>query len=141
MVGDAPRWPRLLATLLGCLGVAAGAFGAHGLRNLVAPEQMSAWETAADYQLLHAIALLAVSAWQQTIQSPRLQFWLLLASGLMVTGVLLFSGSLYLLVLTSISAFGPITPVGGIALLASWLILFGCAIVKGANVATLPPGS
>ncbi len=140
MVGEAPRWPRSLAALLGFLGVAAGAFGAHGLRNLVTPEQMSTWETAADYQLLHAIALLAVSAWQQSIQSSRLQFWLLLASGLMVTGVLLFSGSLYLLVLTSISAFGPITPVGGIALLASWLILLGCAMAKGSNVAT-PPSS
>ena len=110
MVGEAPRWPRSMAALLGFLGVAAGAFGAHGLRNLVTPEQMSTWETAADYQLLHAIALLAVSAWQQSIHSSRLQFWLLLASGLMVTGVLLFSGSLYLLVLTSISAFGPVTP-------------------------------
>ena len=140
MVGEAPRWPRSLAALLGFLGVAAGAFGAHGLRNMVTPEQMSTWETAADYQLLHAIALLAVSAWQQSIHSSRLQFWLLLASGLMVTGVLLFSGSLYLLVLTSISAFGPITPVGGIALLASWLILLGCAMAKGSNVAT-PPSS
>ena len=140
MVGEAPRWPRSMAAVLGFLGVAAGAFGAHGLRNLVAPEQMSTWETAADYQLLHAIALLAVSAWQQSIHSSRLQFWLLLASGLMVTGVLLFSGSLYLLVLTSISAFGPVTPVGGVALLASWLILFGCAMAKGSNVAT-PPSS
>ena len=141
MVGEAPRWPRSMAALLGFLGVAAGAFGAHGLRNLVTPEQMSTWETAADYQLLHAIALLAVSAWHQSIHSPRIQFWLLLASGLMVTGVVLFSGSLYLLVLTSISAFGPVTPAGGVALLASWLILFGCAIAKSTNAATLPPSS
>ena len=74
MVGEAPRWPRSMAALLGFLGVAAGAFGAHGLRNLVTAEQMSTWETAADYQLLHAIALLAVSAWQQSIHSSRLDW-------------------------------------------------------------------
>lgn len=138
MVGVAPRWPRSWAALLGFLGVAAGAFGAHGLRNLVTPEQLNTWETAADYQLLHAIALLGLSTWQQSALSSRLQSWLLLACGLMVVGVLLFSGSLYLLVLTNISAFGPITPLGGVALLMAWSILLGCGLVKGNN-ATTPP--
>ena len=120
MEGVAPRWPRAGAALLGFLGVAAGAFGAHGLRDLVTLEQLNTWNTAADYQLLHAIALLGLATWQQSALSSRLQSWLLLACGLMIAGVLLFSGSLYLLVLTNMSAFGPITPLGGLALLMAW---------------------
>ena len=139
MEGVAPRWPRAGAALLGFLGVAAGAFGAHGLRDLVTLEQLNTWNTAADYQLLHAIALLGLATWQQSALSSRLQSWLLLACGLMIAGVLLFSGSLYLLVLTNISAFGPITPLGGLALLMAWSILFGCALVKDRSVTTLPP--
>ena len=139
MEGVAPRWPRAGAALLGFLGVAAGAFGAHGLRDLVTLEQLNTWNTAADYQLLHAIALLGLATWQQSALSSRLQSWLLLACGLMIAGVQLFSGSLYLLVLTNMSAFGPITPLGGLALLMAWSILFGCALVKDRSVTTLPP--
>jgi len=139
MEGVAPRWPRAGAALLGFSGVAAGAFGAHGLRELVTLEQLNTWNTAADYQLLHAIALLGLATWQQSALSSRLQSWLLLACGLMIAGVLLFSGSLYLLVLTNMSAFGPITPLGGLALLMAWSILFGCALVKDRSVTTLPP--
>lgn len=139
MEGVAPRWPRAGAALLGFSGVAAGAFGAHGLRDLVTLEQLNTWNTAADYQLLHAIALLGLATWQQSALSSRLQSWLLLACGLMIAGVLLFSGSLYLLVLTNMSAFGPITPLGGLALLMAWSILFGCALVKDRSVTTLPP--
>ena len=139
MEGVAPRWPRAGAALLGFLGVAAGAFGAHGLRDLVTLEQLNTWNTAADYQLLHAIALLGLATWQQSALSSRLQSWLLLACGLMIAGVLLFSGSLYLLVLTNMSAFGPITPLGGLALLMALSILFGCALVKDRSVTTLPP--
>jgi uncharacterized membrane protein YgdD (TMEM256/DUF423 family) len=139
MEGVAPRWPRAGAALLGFSGVAAGAFGAHGLRDLVTLEQLNTWNTAADYQLLHAIALLGLATWQQSARSSRLQSWLLLACGLMIAGVLLFSGSLYLLVLTNMSAFGPITPLGGLALLMAWSILFGCGLVKGRGVTTLPP--
>ncbi len=135
MAGIGPRWPRILAALLGFLGVAAGAFGAHGLRGFVAPEQIQTWETAASYQLLHAVALLAVSGWQQRAVSPRLKFWLLWACGLIVAGVVLFSGSLYLLVLTGIGAFGPITPLGGVALLAAWLILLACGLVRESHAA------
>ena len=135
MAGIGPRWPRILAALLGFLGVAAGAFGAHGLRGFVAPEQIQAWETAASYQLLHAVALLAVSGWQQRAVSPRLKFWLLWACGLIVAGVVLFSGSLYLLVLTGIGAFGPITPLGGVALLAAWMILMACGLAGESHAA------
>ncbi|MBT6333067.1 MAG: DUF423 domain-containing protein, partial [Halieaceae bacterium] len=64
MEGVVPRWPRAGAALLGFSGVAAGAFGAHGLRELVTLEQLNTWNTAADYQLLHAIALLGLATWQ-----------------------------------------------------------------------------
>ena len=63
MVDVGPRWPRILAALLGFLGVAAGAFGAHGLRELVTPEQMHTWETAASYQPFLAVGLVSVSGW------------------------------------------------------------------------------
>lgn len=135
MVGTGPRWPRILAALLGFLGVAAGAFGAHGLRELVTPEQMHTWETAASYQLLHAVALLAVAGWQQRTFLPRLKFWLSWACGLLVAGVVLFSGSLYLLVLTGIGAFGPITPLGGVALLVAWVIVLGCGFARESHAA------
>jgi uncharacterized membrane protein YgdD (TMEM256/DUF423 family) len=104
---------------LGFLAVAAGAFGAHALRELLAPAQVQVFETAARYQMYHALALLAV-AWA----SSRWPAAVLRFSGWMfVVGTVLFSGSLYLLVLTGIRWFGAVTPLGGIAFLAGWLAL------------------
>lgn len=114
-----PRFLILCGALLLALGVAAGAFGAHGLRQLVAPDLLDVWRTAAHYQLIHGAGLLLVAAlWPRLAPTPAA--W---AGGLMLAGLLIFSGSLYALVLTGARALGAITPVGGLLMILSWLAL------------------
>jgi len=106
-------------SLLGALGVALGAFGAHGLKARVGPDLLEIWETAARYHLIHALALIA-TAWAATRwpgPATSAAGWLFLA------GVVLFSGSLYALVLSGVRALGAVTPVGGLCLIAGWLAL------------------
>jgi uncharacterized membrane protein YgdD (TMEM256/DUF423 family) len=110
-------WIRV-AALLGVIGVALGAFGAHGLRDRLAPEQLAAWQTAVHYQLLHAVVVLALGLYAgATGRSLGASPWLFSA------GVLLFSGSIYALVLGSWRWLGPVTPLGGLALIAGWISL------------------
>lgn len=109
----------LLAALFGFTGVGLGAFAAHGLKGQLSPEYLAVFQTGVHYQMLHALALLALAAlWQ------RLAGRLLAAAGLCFCGgILLFSGSLYALTLTGISALGMITPVGGLMFLVGWFCL------------------
>ena len=108
-----------LGAILGFIGVAAGAFGAHALKGRLSPELLTVFETGARYQLYHSLALLAAGLGQARCPSP-LWSW---AGALFGVGVLLFSGSLYLLALTGVRWLGAITPFGGLALLAAWLLL------------------
>jgi uncharacterized membrane protein YgdD (TMEM256/DUF423 family) len=106
------------------ISVAAGAFGAHGLRNRLGPEMLSVFEVGARYQMYHALALMAaawaVSKWPGSMAA---------ASGwCFVAGTLLFSGSLYLLSLTGLKWLGAVTPFGGLAFLAGWLCLAWSAL-------------
>jgi uncharacterized membrane protein YgdD (TMEM256/DUF423 family) len=111
-------WIRI-AAVFGVLGVALGAFGAHALRGRLAPEQLSAWETAVHYQLFHAIVLLALGLYgAATGRSLGASPWLF------ATGIVLFSGSIYGLVLGSWRGLGPVTPLGGMALIAGWISLW-----------------
>jgi uncharacterized membrane protein YgdD (TMEM256/DUF423 family) len=113
---------RLFVTLgavSGFVAVAAGAFGAHGLRARLAPDLLAVFETAARYQMYHALALLAV-AWVAARWPGPLPQW---AGWLFVLGTVLFSGSLYALALTSVRWLGAITPLGGVAFLAGWICL------------------
>jgi len=110
------RW-LAMAAALGASGVALGAFGAHGLKGRLSPEQLGSWETAVHYQLLHAIALLALAL---ATESRDVQW----PAGLLSAGVVLFSGSIYLLVLTPWRWPGPLTPLGGLCLIAGWISLF-----------------
>lgn len=117
-----PRLFLLLAAFGGFTGVALGAFAAHGLKARLSAEYLAVFQTGVHYQLIHSLALLAVAL--LALQRPGR---LLCASGtLFVLGGLLFSGSLYALVLTATPALGMITPLGGMAFLAGWLCL-GCA--------------
>lgn len=105
-----------VAGVLGALGVALGAFGAHGLKNTITDEHLlEVWETAARYHLIHAVALLAIAAHPRPPSS---------AGWLMVAGIALFSGSLYLMTLTGARWLGAITPLGGTCLILGW-----CALV------------
>ncbi|GEM_PF-37957 len=116
-VGIASQSARVwtsLAAVSGALAVAMGAFGGHGLRNLVAPELLAVWRTAVDYQLFHTVALLACSLHSN---GPRLHW----PMRLWMLGIVLFSGSLYLLVLTGHRTFGIVTPFGGTAFILGWL--------------------
>jgi uncharacterized membrane protein YgdD (TMEM256/DUF423 family) len=123
------RLLRLGAVLAG-IGVALGAFGAHGLRSIVTPERLAVFETGVRYQLVHALAILAAAGAAHLApgaRAPRL------AGGLFVVGVLLFSGSLYALVGTGVTAWGAVTPFGGLAFLAGWIALASTRLVEARN--------
>ncbi len=114
---------RLFATIGAggmALAVALGAFGAHALRARVTPDLLGIWHTAVQYHALHALGLFVVAgaahAWADS-GSLRLAGWL------MTAGILLFSGSLYVLVLTGTRWLGAVTPLGGLAFIAAWLLL------------------
>jgi uncharacterized membrane protein YgdD (TMEM256/DUF423 family) len=106
-----------VAGTLGFLGVALGAFGAHGLRERLAPGMLDVYKTGVLYQLLHAVALLAVALGAERLARPRA------VATLWVAGVVIFSGSLYALALTGVGMLGAITPVGGLLLMAGWVTL------------------
>ncbi len=109
----------LIGALSAFVGVAAGAFGAHGLRERLSAEMLAVFETGVRYQMYHALALLA-SAWA----ADRWPGTLTSAAGwLFVAGTLVFSGSLYALSLTGQRWLGAVTPLGGLAFLAGWLCL------------------
>lgn len=109
----------LLAALFGFLGVALGAFAAHGLRGQLGAEQLAVFQTGVHYQQWHALALLGLG-----LLLARAPSRLLAASGLLFAlGILLFSGSLYALALSGIRALGAITPLGGLCFLGGWLLL------------------
>ena len=108
-----------LGALSAFIGVALGAFAAHGLKARLDPAMLVTFETGVRYQMYHALGLLAVG-WACT----RWPGWPTTASGwLFVAGTVLFSGTLYLLALTGVRWLGAITPIGGIAFLAGWLCL------------------
>jgi uncharacterized membrane protein YgdD (TMEM256/DUF423 family) len=116
----APRAAALVrvAAALGFTGVALGAFGAHGLRDRLGPGMIEVYRTGVLYQLVHALAALAVAVGAARIRRATA------VVALFAAGVVVFSGSLYLLALTGTGMFGAITPIGGLALLAGWALLF-----------------
>jgi len=112
------RW-LLLGALSAAVAVAAGAFGAHGLKSMLGADRLAVWDTAARYQLIHALALVALGSLAARRHGGPLQ-----AGGwLFVAGTVLFSGSLYLLAVTGVRWLGAVTPLGGVAFIAGWLCL------------------
>lgn len=113
-----------LGAALAGLGVVLGAFGAHALRESLGPDDLATFEIGVRYQMYHALALLAVAWAAGRWESP-----LLTASGwLFVGGIVVFSGSLYALVLTGQRWLGAVTPIGGVALIAAWALLAWVAL-------------
>jgi uncharacterized membrane protein YgdD (TMEM256/DUF423 family) len=112
----------------GFIAVAAGAFGAHALKARLTPELLATFETAARYQMYHALALIAVALGQQRAGPSVLWSW---AGWLFIAGTVLFSGSLYVLALTGVRWLGAITPLGGLAFLAGWLLMAVAALRAG----------
>ena len=106
--------------MLAFLGVALGAFGAHALRSRVDANLLAVYQTGIQYHLVHALGVILIGVLVQVAPDSR---WLRIAGWTMVVGVIVFSGSLYTLSLTGVRAFGALTPLGGVALLAAWLML------------------
>ncbi|MEB2649954.1 MULTISPECIES: DUF423 domain-containing protein [Pseudomonas] len=109
----------MLAAFFGFTGVALGAFAAHGLKNRMTPEYLTIFHTGVTYQLVHTLALFGVALLATQI-TGRLVTW---AGVSFTVGIVLFSGSLYLLTTTGISKLGIITPFGGLAFLIGWVCL------------------
>jgi uncharacterized membrane protein YgdD (TMEM256/DUF423 family) len=109
-----------LAAIFGALAVALGAFGSHALRARLSADLLRTFETGVAYQMYHALALIGVGLLVQRFGSGLLS----VAGWLFVVGILLFSGSLYMLAATRIRLFGMVTPFGGIAFILGWLTLF-----------------
>ncbi|MFL1468017.1 DUF423 domain-containing protein [Marinobacter sp. DUT-3] len=114
------RLPLVLGALLALLAVMAGAFGAHGLRTIVSARGLEVFQTAVTYQVYHSLTLILVAVLTGIGIHRRL---LAVASGFFLAGILLFSGSLYVLVLTDIRWVGPITPIGGVCFMVGWILL------------------
>lgn len=109
----------VLASLVLLTGVAAGAFGAHGLKRIITPDLLTIWQTAVLYQLVHGLGLLAIAALGAQFGSPLLS----LAAAVMFAGVVIFSGSLYILAISGTKWLGAITPIGGAAFIVAWAMV------------------
>ena len=119
-VGRTGRSHRIWWTagcVVGFVGVAGGAFGAHGLREMVTPERLVTWGTGADYCMVHALALLAVGVLQQRCNHRALR----VAGAAFLAGTCVFTGSLWALVLLDLPVLGAITPIGGTLFLLGWV--------------------
>ncbi|GAB7389375.1 DUF423 domain-containing protein [Bacillaceae bacterium] len=111
----------ILGSLNAFLSIALGAFGAHGLKSVLPPERLAVYETGVEYHMLHSLALILVAVLSDKLGNGKS---LAKASGwLIFAGILLFSGSLYVLTFTGAGMWGIVTPFGGVAFLLGWLSL------------------
>jgi uncharacterized membrane protein YgdD (TMEM256/DUF423 family) len=114
------KWLFLSAGLSGMLSVVLGAYGAHGLKSRLSADLMNTFQTGVEYQMYHSLALLIAAMLAYQWPETQLIRW---SGYLFLVGMIMFSGSLYLLSLTGLRVFGPITPLGGLVLIAAWLLL------------------
>lgn len=110
----------LLAALNGLVAVALGAFGAHGLKQKLGADMLAVYQTGVQYHFYHTLALLAVAVLMLSVSHSNLLRW---SGALFLIGIVIFSGSLYVLSVTGIRWLGAITPIGGVAFMAGWLLL------------------
>ncbi|WP_050180422.1 DUF423 domain-containing protein [Domibacillus robiginosus] len=115
----------ILGAIHAFLAVALGAFGSHGLEGRVEAKYLDIWKTAVQYQMFHALGLLIVGFLIGQFSGSSILNW---SGWLMFAGIILFSGSLFVLVLTGIGKLGAITPIGGLAFLAAWVLLIVAAV-------------
>ncbi|POZ51972.1 DUF423 domain-containing protein [Methylovulum psychrotolerans] len=109
-----------LGAVCAFLGVGFGAFGAHGLKAILSPELLAVYQTGVTYQMWHALGLLVIGLLHQQTPTAKRLVW---AGWLMFVGILLFSGSLYLLAVTDEKVLGMVAPFGGVCFLLAWLLL------------------
>jgi uncharacterized membrane protein YgdD (TMEM256/DUF423 family) len=115
---QASRSILAVAALLIAAATACGAFGAHALQNRLAPDRLHVYDTAVRYHFFHALGLLAIGLAARTADSALLRW----SAGLVTVGVIVFSGSLYALALGAPRVLGAVTPLGGLALIAGWIV-------------------
>lgn len=119
--------PKIIIAIAGFLlaiAVAAGAFGAHALKNTLSPERLETWQTAVQYHAWHALGLMLIA-----LIGAQFDVVVTWPASLILAGILVFSGSLYILCLSGVSWLGAVTPIGGLAFIAGW-ILFGIQLIK-----------
>jgi uncharacterized membrane protein YgdD (TMEM256/DUF423 family) len=126
------RGAAVAGALFGLTGVAAGAFGAHALKDHLDAQALAIFDTGARYQLIHALALLAAAGADQRWPGRAAR----LSAVLLGSGIVLFSGSLYALALSGVRGLGAITPVGGVLLMLGWLSLALAALRGGTDRST-----
>ncbi|MBG7622548.1 DUF423 domain-containing protein [Herbaspirillum sp. AP02] len=110
------------------IAVGCGAFGAHGLKRMISEEMLAIWHTAVTYQAMHALGMIAIALLMPRMAGAAMRW----AGNLMLAGIVVFSGSLYLLALTGTRILGAITPLGGAAFLAAWLLVAWAACKRDA---------
>lgn len=120
----------IAGSLLLALGVGIGAFGAHVVQETLSADRYDVYQTAVTYHFYHALGLLIIGAVMNYIQESVLLSW---SGWCLVAGILIFPGSLYLLVLTGKGWLGAVTPIGGLAFIVGW-ILFAIAVYKNSGV-------
>lgn len=109
----------ILAALNMMIAVGAGAFGAHGLKNVLSQDMLAIWHTAVTYQVMHALGMFVIALLIPRLGQPLLG----VAGAMMLAGIVIFSGSLYALALSGIRVLGAITPIGGVAFLVAWALV------------------
>jgi len=110
----------LSGAMLAFLGVALGAFGTHGLKTRIASDLLDIYQTGVQYHLIHALAVILTGVLLLHVQAPTV---FQIAGWCFIGGIFVFSGSLYLLAITNVRILGAITPIGGLAFLAGWLLI------------------
>lgn len=113
-----PKIIIAIAAILLALAVAAGAFGAHALKNVLSAERLETWQTAVQYHAWHALGLMLIAL--IGVQFDLVVTW---PASLILAGIVIFSGSLYALCLSGLGWLGAITPIGGVAFIAGWVLL------------------
>ncbi len=109
-----------LAAVSAVIGVGMGAFGAHGLKAVLSPELLAVYQTGVSYQIWHALGLMGIAIMGQQFPESKLLAW---AGSLMFIGIVLFSGSLYVLAILDLKWLGMITPVGGVCFIMAWVLI------------------
>ena len=109
-----------LGALSALIGVGMGAFGAHGLKAILSPEMLTVYQTGVTYQMWHALGLIGIALIRQQVPESKLLIW---AGWLMFFGILIFSGSLYLLAILDLKWLGMLTPIGGVSFIMAWVLI------------------
>ena len=118
----------ICAAFSAMLSVILGAFAAHGLKSKLSENLLTTFQTGVQYQMYHSLALILLVVLYRQMPQPLIMY----SAGFMFAGIILFSGSLYMLALTQIKWFGPITPIGGVCFIIGWALIIAAAL-KGAN--------